>query len=275
MADHLLISLDTGILTLTLNYPEKGNALSQSMQRALVSAARDAAMDPGVRVVLLRGAGKMFCSGGDVNSFGKADPNDPMAVKYFDNPVWTSVEQRTERTVRLAETAVLMHRMGKPTIAMLHGAVAGAGLSLAAACDFRIASASTRFTTAFSKIGASGDWGGSYFVTKLVGASKARELYFFSDKVEADEAYRIGLVNRVVAEDKLEEETMALAQRLASGPSIAYRNIKQNINAAETQTLEEVMDIEGRNMTRSLMTEDSKEAVAAFLAKRAPVFKGL
>ena len=154
------------------------------------------------------------------------------------------------------------------------GAAAGAGLSLAASCDFRIASDKAVFTSAFSKIGAFGDYLGSYFITKLVGPSKAKSLYFFSDKLNAQQALEIGLVDRVVPDDKLEEETLAFARRLAGGPPVAYRLIKQNINAAMSQRLEDVMAMESRNMVRSLNTEDSKEAVRAFLEKREAKFSG-
>jgi 2-(1,2-epoxy-1,2-dihydrophenyl)acetyl-CoA isomerase len=275
METDLLVNLDAnGILTLTMNRPEKRNALSKAMERLLVSATRDAAIDPAARVVILTGAGAAFCAGGDVNTFGQSDPGDAMGSKYANDPIWLDQELRYERLVRNDEAPVNLHRMGKPTIAMIRGAAAGAGLSLASACDFRIASEKAVFTSAFSKIGASGDYLGSYFITKLVGPSKAKELYFFSDKLTAQQALEIGLVDKVVADDKLEEETLAFAKRLAGGPPVAYRLIKQNINAAMSQRLEDVLSIESRNMLRSLTTEDSKEAVRAFLEKRQAKFSG-
>lgn len=275
METDLLVNLDAnGILTLTMNRPEKRNALSKAMERLLVSATRDAAIDPAARVVILTGAGAAFCAGGDVNTFGQSDPGDAMGSKYANDPIWLDQELRYERLVRNDEAPVNLHRMGKPTIAMIRGAAAGAGLSLASACDFRIASEKAVFTSAFSKIGASGDYLGSYFITKLVGPSKAKELYFFSDKLTAQQALEIGLVDKVVADDKLEEETLAFAKRLAGGPPVAYRLIKQNINAAMSQRLEDVLSIESRNMLRSLSTDDSKEAVRAFLEKRQAKFSG-
>lgn len=275
METDLLVNLDAdGILTLTMNRPEKRNALSKALERLLVVSTRDAAVDPAVRVVVLTGAGGAFCAGGDMNTFGKADPGDALGSKYANDPIWLDVELRYERLLRSDEGPVNLHRMGKPTIAMIRGAAAGAGLSLAAACDFRIASDKAVFTSAFSKIGASGDYMGSYFITKLVGPSKAKELYFFSDKLTAQQALDIGLVDRVVPDDKLEEETMQFARRLASGPPVAYRLIKQNINAAMSQRLEDVMALESRNMVRSLNTEDSKEAIRAFMEKREAKFNG-
>ena len=275
METDLLTNLDAnGILTLTMNRPEKRNALSKAMERLLVSATRDAAIDPAARVVILTGAGAAFCAGGDVNTFGQADPGDALGSKYASDPIWLDVELRYERLLRNDEAPMSLHRMGKPTIAMVRGAAAGAGLSLAASCDFRIASEKAVFTSAFSKIGASGDYLGSYFITKLVGPSKAKSLYFFSDKLNAQQALEIGLVDRVVPDDKLEEETLAFAKRLAGGPPVAYRLIKQNINAAMSQRVEDVMAMESRNMVRSLNTEDSKEAVRAFLEKREAKFSG-
>jgi len=275
METELLSNLDAaGILTLTLNRPDKRNALSRTMQRLLFNATRDAGLDPQVRVVVLTGAGASFCAGGDVNNFGRADPGDPMGVKYAEDPVWLDVELRAERLTRNDETSINLHRMGKPTMAMIRGSAAGAGLALACACDFRFASESATFTSAFAKIGASGDGLGSYFITKLVGPSKAKELYFLSDKLTAQEALSIGLIDRVVPDAKLEEETMAFAARLASGPPVAYRLIKQNINAALCKDLDDVIQLEPRNMIRSLSTEDSKEAVRAFLEKRQPKFSG-
>jgi 2-(1,2-epoxy-1,2-dihydrophenyl)acetyl-CoA isomerase len=265
---------DDGVLTLTVNRPDKRNALSKPMERLLRERTQEAALDPEVRVVILTGAGAAFCSGGDMASFGQADPSDAMGSKYAADPVWLDVELRTERLLRVVDASLNLHRMGKPTIAMIRGAAAGAGLSLAAACDFRIASENAVFTTAFAKIGASGDYAGSYFITKLVGPVKAKQLYFFSDKLDAQEALAIGLVDRVVPDDRLEAETLAFAQKLAAGPPVAFRLMKQNINAALTERAEDVVALEARNMIRSLATEDSKEAIRAFFEKREASFKG-
>jgi 2-(1,2-epoxy-1,2-dihydrophenyl)acetyl-CoA isomerase len=172
------------------------------------------------------------------------------------------------------ETSRWLHEMPKPTIAMVRGAAAGAGLSLAMACDLRIAGDSARFATAFARVGYSGDFGGSYYLTQLVGSAKARELYYTADIIDAAEAHRLGLVNRVVADARLEEETMALATRLARGPRIAYRYMKRNFNAAESASLKELLDLEAWHHTRCGLTEDHREAARAFVEKREPQFRG-
>ena len=172
------------------------------------------------------------------------------------------------------EVSRWLHEMPKPTIAMVRGAAAGAGLSMALACDLRVAADSARFGTAFARVGYSGDFGGSYFLTQLVGTAKARELYFTADLLDAQQALALGLVNRVVPDSQLEEQTLALASRLARGPSVAYRYMKRNFNAAESGTLKDLLDLEAWHHTRCGMTEDHKEATRAFVAKREPVFKG-
>jgi 2-(1,2-epoxy-1,2-dihydrophenyl)acetyl-CoA isomerase len=172
------------------------------------------------------------------------------------------------------EVSRWLHEMPKPTIAMVRGAAAGAGLSLALACDLRIAGDTARFGTAFARVGYSGDFGGSFFLTRLIGTAKARELYFTADMLDAQEALALGLVNRVVPEARLEEETFALAARLARGPRVAYRYMKRNLNAAETGTLKDLLDLEAWHHSRCGMTEDHREAARAFVEKREPVFKG-
>jgi 2-(1,2-epoxy-1,2-dihydrophenyl)acetyl-CoA isomerase len=164
--------------------------------------------------------------------------------------------------------------MPKPTIAMVRGAAAGAGLALAMACDLRIASDTAKFTTAFAKVGYSGDFGGSYFLTRLVGTARARELYFTAELLDASRALATGLVNRVVPDADLERETLELAARLAKGPRIAYRYIKRNMNAAESGTLAELLDLEAWHHSRTGATEDHREAARAFVEKREPVFRG-
>jgi 2-(1,2-epoxy-1,2-dihydrophenyl)acetyl-CoA isomerase len=164
--------------------------------------------------------------------------------------------------------------MPKPTIAMVRGPAAGAGLSLALACDLRIAGDSARFGTAFARVGYSGDFGGSYFLTQLVGTAVARELYYTAALVDAPQALALGLVNRVVPDDRLEGETMALASQIASGPRVAHRYMKRNLNAAENGTLKELLDLEAWHHTRTGMTDDHREAARAFVEKRAPVFRG-
>jgi 2-(1,2-epoxy-1,2-dihydrophenyl)acetyl-CoA isomerase len=243
-------------------------------QRRMREVFYDAARDPSVRVVMLTGAGPVFCAGGDVRMFGKPDPGDELAQRWAGDPAWSGFEARVDRLNTNVELASLLHGMGKPTIAMVRGVAAGAGMSLALACDFRIGSQTAAFMTSFVKIGASGDFGGSYFLTHLVGPAKAKELYMLGDRVDAQQALQLGLFNRIVADSSLETEAYAFAHRLAKAAPIALRYIKENINAAIDEPFERFLGVESRNMIQTLMTEDSKEAVAAFQEKRDPVFKG-
>lgn len=275
MDSVILTSLDDGILTISLNNPSVRNALSQPMGAQLQRELRDAANDPGVRVVILTGVGESFCAGADVSKLGVLDPADRVMAKYADDPIMQGFEQRSLRIRSNADTATLLHAMGKPTIAMVRGPAAGAGMSMAIACDFRIASETAFFTTAFSRIGASGDLGCAYYLMQLVGPTKARELLMLSDKVDAAEAQRIGLVSKVVADADLLAETMAFARRLADGPPVAIRYIKSNLIAAEGINMDAYLEQEARHMLRCFQTDDSKEAIAAFKDKRAPVFKGM
>jgi 2-(1,2-epoxy-1,2-dihydrophenyl)acetyl-CoA isomerase len=172
-------------------------------------------------------------------------------------------------------TAGRLYEMPKPTIAALPGAAAGAGLALALACDLRIAADNAVMTTAFAKVGFSGDYGGTYFLSRLVGTAKARELYYLSDKVEMPEALALGLVNRVVPANALMSEAHALAKRLAEGPRVAYRYMKENLNrAAGEATMTDCLDLEATHHIHTGLTEDHREAAKAFVEKRAPKFVG-
>src|SRR6185437_1518065 len=183
-------------------------------------------------------------------------------------------EQRSDALRASMEASRLLHEMPKPTIAMLNGVAAGAGMSLALACDLRIAGRSARMTTAFAKVGLSGDYGGTWFLTQLVGPAKARELYFTSPVLGAAEAEALGLINRSVTDGALEGETRSLALSLARGPRATLGYIKQNMNLAERASISDVMDAEALRHTRCTETEDHREAAAAFVEKRAPAFKG-
>jgi 2-(1,2-epoxy-1,2-dihydrophenyl)acetyl-CoA isomerase len=171
-------------------------------------------------------------------------------------------------------TAGRIYTMAKPVVASIPGAAAGAGLSFALACDLRIASENAVFTTAFAKVGFSGDYGGSYFLTQVVGSAKARELYLLSERFDAKEAERLGLVHWVVPPDALADRTRALAARLASGPSVAYRYMKENLNRAIGGDLVECLDLEATHHVHSGQTRDHKAAVRAFVEKREPKFEG-
>lgn len=259
--DVLLESLADGVMTLTMNRPERLNALSPEMVRRLHDSLARAAGDREIGVVVLTGAGRGFCAGGDVKAMAEGGRRE-------------SYDERVQSLRQRMETARLLHEMAKPTIAMLRGPVAGAGLSLALACDLRLASDTARLTTAFAKVALSGDFGGSYFLTRLVGPAKARELYFTSPTLGAAEALALGLVSRVVPDGELEAATRELALSLARGPRVTLGYMKQNMNLAERAGLAEVMDAEALRHVRCSETEDHREAAAAFVEKRAPVFRG-
>ena len=263
MSQDLLETVKDGVAVLTMNRPDRLNALSGEMLDTMLEALPRLADDPNVGCIVLTGAGRGFCAGGDVKAMaeGREMSGD-------------TLEERAQGLRSKMETSRWLHEMPKPTIAMVRGAAAGAGLSLALACDVRIAGESAKFGTAFARVGYSGDFGGSYYLTQLVGTAKARELYYTAELVDARHALELGLVNRVVADDRLEEETLLLAAKIARGPRVAYRYMKRNLNAAENGTLKDLLDLEAWHHTRTGQTDDHREATKAFVEKREPVFRG-
>ena len=248
------------ILTITLNRPDKLNAFNAVMQKELIDAFDQADKDDDVRTIIVTGAGRGFCAGGDVKTM------PARAAQGF--------EERVEGLRRMHQLPLLLRTMPKVVIAMVNGPAVGAGLGLAMACDLRIAGHSARFGTGFAGVGYSGDFGGSWTLTRLVGTAKARELYFLGDIIDAETAHALRLVSRVVEDDGLREMTVALARRIADGPRIAYRYMKRNLFAAETEPLAAVLEMEAAHQARTAMTEDHLEAARAFAEKRRPVFKG-
>jgi 2-(1,2-epoxy-1,2-dihydrophenyl)acetyl-CoA isomerase len=257
----LIETIEDGVATLTFNRPERMNALSTPIMEGLLHGLPRLAGDPGVRVIVLTGAGRAFCAGGDVKSMAEGGEE-------------RSAAEATARLRSRMEVSRILHELPKPTIAMINGPAAGAGLAFALACDLRIAGASARLVTAFVKVGFSGDFGGSFFLTRLVGTAKARELYFTGRPVDAQEALSLGLVNRVVPDDQLADATMELARSLAQGPQIALSLMKRNLNCAESSGLAELLDLEAANQVLTGRTEDHREAAKAFVEKRAPMFIG-
>ncbi len=257
----LIETIEDGVATLTFNRPERMNALSTPIMEGLLHGLPRLAGDPGVRVIVLTGAGRAFCAGGDVKSMAEGGEE-------------RSAAEATARLRSRMEVSRILHELPKPTIAMINGPAAGAGLAFALACDLRTASASARLVTAFVKVGFSGDFGGSFFLTRLVGTAKARELYFTGRPVDAQEALSLGLVNRVVPDDQLADATMELARSLAQGPQIALSLMKRNLNCAESSGLAELLDLEAANQVLTGRTEDHREAAKAFVEKRAPMFIG-
>src|SRR5580658_6371223 len=260
MNDIVLQNLEYGLLTITMNRPDRRNALNPEMTAGLVAAARRAQDDPEVRAVLLKGAGGTFCVGGDVKSM--AAGRAPL-----------SFETKTANLRRGMEVSRILHAMPKPVVAQLDGAAAGAGLSIALACDLRVASASVKITTAFAKVGLSGDYGGTYFLTHLLGSAKARELYLMSPVLSAQEALALGMVTSVVPDTEIDAAAHELAMSLAQGPTITLGYIKRNINNAERLPLETCFDAEAFHHSRAGETADHKEAAKAFVEKRKPVFQ--
>jgi 2-(1,2-epoxy-1,2-dihydrophenyl)acetyl-CoA isomerase len=264
-APDLLATLDAGILTLTLNRPQARNAMSAAMNQALATQLEWAEQDPAVRCIVLTGSGGAFCAGGDVKSM--AERNESGAPLTIDAAIHRQrINQRA--------TAGRLFAMPKPTLAALPGPAAGAGFALALACDLRIMASTAFLTTAFARVGFSGDYGGTYFLTQLVGAAKARELYFLSDRVGAEEALRLGLTNWVCEPGDLAARTQAIAARLAAGPAIAYRYMKENLNRAMHGDLNDCLDLETTHHVHCAMTEDHRDAARAFVEKREPVFHG-
>ncbi len=263
MTEHLIETIDDGVAVLTMNRPERRNALSKEMLAAMLEALPRLAADDAVGCVVLTGTPPGFCAGGDVKAMAEGAEFEAEGL-----------EAKARDLRRVMETSRWLHEMAKPTIAALPGAAAGAGLSLALACDLRIAGESAKLTTAFARVAYSGDFGGSYYMTRLVGTSKARELYYTSAVLDAGEAFALGLVNRVAPDEDLKIETALLARSIAEGPRIALGYMKRNMNAAESGSLHELLDLEAWHHTRCGMTEDHREAAKAFVEKRAPVFKG-
>jgi len=261
--EDLLARVEDGVAVLTMNRPERRNALSPAMLDALARTLADAEADDDVGCVVLTGAGGAFCAGGDV----KAMAQDGAGEAGFDARV--QLQRRSHRA-----TAGRLHEMPKPTIAAVGGAAAGAGLSMALACDLRYAAESAFLTTAFARVGFAGDYGGTWFLTRLVGPAKARELYFFADRIDADHALGLGLVNAVFDDDALEAEVLTLARRLAAGPRVAYRYMKENLNRALEADLEESLDLEATHHLHTGLTADHREAARAFVEKREPAFEG-
>ena len=263
---ELLATLDEGVLTLTFNRPDARNALSRAVNEALQVQLAQAESNPAVKCIVLTGNGRAFCAGGDVKS---------MLTRSYNEPGSHTLDEYIHRQ-RLEQRAISgrLFTMPKPTLAAIPGAAAGAGFSIALACDLRIMADSAFMTTAFAKVGFSGDYGGSYFLTRLVGAAKAREMYLLPERIDAAQALTLGLTNWVCPAEELTQRAQALARRLASGPTVAYRYMKENLNRAIHGELMECMDLEATHHVHCAQTEDHKEATRAFVDKRDPVFKG-
>ncbi len=263
--DHLLCDVSDGIATFTLNRPEKKNALSDELTPALRQGLLDLELRQDVRCFVITGTGTAFCAGGDVSGMGSSKSDEPPPSRA--DRVRGLQHKQNTLTLRIQQ-------LEKPVIAALPGAAAGAGLSIALACDLRVACESAFLTTAFRNIGLSGDYGGSWNLTQLVGPAKAKELYFLSDRITAAEAQQLGIINQVFPDETFRDDARVFALRVAQGPTAAIRFMKKNINTAATNPLSVTLDLEAEHMVRCFETEDAREAIKAFMEKRTPAFKG-
>ena len=259
-SEKVLLRIDGGVAVVTLNDPENRNPLGYDTRPVLRETIDRVAQDESVRCLLLTGAGDAFCAGGNAKAMA-TDEQPPL-------------EERVRGIRFESEVVAVIHEMAKPSIASLPGAAAGAGFSLALACDLRIAAESAFMLTAFGRLGLPGDFGGTWLLTQLVGPSRAREIYFSSRRVPAEECERLGLVNRVVPRDALESEAMAWARELAAGPPVAFRWMKDNLNRALHSDLRTCLREEAERQCWAAETDDFKEATQAFAAKRPPEFRG-
>jgi len=264
--NDLLAEVIDGVALITLNRPEARNAMSGPMNQALQKTLADAEVDPDIKCIVLTGAGKGFCAGGDVKGMA-ASGDGTVGANTIDGAIH-------EQRIHQRGTAGKLFKMPKPTIAALPGAAAGAGLSLALACDMRIMASNAIMTTAFARVGFSGDYGGTYFMTQLVGSAKARQLYYLSERVSAEEALSLGLTNWVCEAEELREKAMEIASRLANGPTVAYRYMKENLNRALAGEVDDCLDLEATHHVHCGQTQDHREATKAFVEKREPTFVG-
>lgn len=262
--DQLRVQLDERVATLTLNRPEARNALSPELSAELIRAIAWCGDTTDVGAVLLTGAGTAFCSGADVKAMGKRAAGPPP----------TAQDRFREMQARHHGIGGALYGLRKPTIAALPGAAAGAGMSIALCCDFRVAASTAFLTTAYARIGLSGDYGIAWLLTRIVGPGRARELLLLCERIDAEQALAMGLVTQVVAPDELQGAAGALALRLANGPSVAFAYMKDNLDDALGISHGEAIEREADRVLKTNGTADHKEAVAAFAEKRDPVFQG-
>jgi 2-(1,2-epoxy-1,2-dihydrophenyl)acetyl-CoA isomerase len=258
--ENLLFDLSDHVARITLNRPNAANGIDLALGRDLMQVAIRCDEDPDVRAVLLTGAGKMFCAGGDLKSFASFGDDLPAALK--------------ELTVYLHAATSRLARMDAPLVVAVNGAAAGAGMSLAVAGDLVVAAASAKFTMAYTAAGLSPDGSSTYYLPRLIGLRRTQELMFTNRRLSADEALEWGLVNRVVPDEALLDEAGKLAAQLAQGPTRAHGTLKTLLDASFSGTLETQMELEARGIAAMAGTPDGKEGIQAFLEKRRPTFTG-
>jgi len=259
--EHILTTENEGILTITLNRPEKLNAFIGHMRRDLAEALEHAGSDRNVRVVVITGAGRAFCAGGDIAFMAEL-------MHRRDSEEFARILGAGRRVI------LAIRQMTKPVIGSINGPASGAGCNLAFACDLRVASSSATFSQSFAKVGLHPDWGGSYFLPRLVTPNKACEMFFLGEAIDAAEADRLGIVNQVVAPEELESATLQLAERLRAAPPIALAAAKHAVYMSQSAELEEMLRYETEAQLRCFESDDCHEGVMAFLEKREPKFTG-
>ena len=253
--ENILYEVDGTLATVTMNRPDSLNGITTPMMRELHACLSEVALDPDIRVVLFTGAGRAFCPGVDLKASTSGQNQEPNRREYF-------------------HITTLLHEMPKVTIAAVNGACAGAGFGWACACDLRYANERARFNSAFLGVAISGDMGGPWLLPRIVGATKARELFFMSQKFDATEAERIGLVLKIFPEDTFRDEVREIAVRLSKSAPLAIGEMKKNFVAAESMPLRDYIELETERHSRTGGSEDSREAFRAFVEKREPRFVG-
>jgi 2-(1,2-epoxy-1,2-dihydrophenyl)acetyl-CoA isomerase len=256
----ILANVEDRVATLTFNRPGKLNALSLELIERSIDTLADWSRAPEIGCIVVTGTGRAFCAGGDVSTMAQDDSE--------------TLEQKIDRLRQMHELSRVLYDMPKVTVASVNGFAMGAGLGVCLACDLRIASDQARFGTAYAKVGYGGDFGTTWLLTQYVGGPKAKELFFLGDIIDATEAHRLGLVNRVVGHEGLHSEVSDIASRIAHGPLTSYRYMKANVNFAAAADFGTMLDREAETHMRCSMTEDHKEGVRAFMEKREPRFAG-
>lgn len=266
--DHLLARVEGRTAVITLNRPERRNALSPDIYRGFAAVLPEIADDPDVRVLMVTGAGKAFCAGGDVKRMNDENQSGGGKVAMsFDQRV--ADLRRRQRLVSLT-----LHEFPKPVVAAIPGAAAGAGFSIAMAADLRLGSPNAMMVTAFANVGGSGDFGGSWFLTRLLGEARAKQLYFMSPRLSAAESLDLGLLTAVLDDEPFEQAALDWCHDLGERAPLAIARMKENINRASLVGLAEALDAEAPNMAFTMASADHREAAAAFVEKRTPTFKG-
>ena len=261
MNSDLIINNNEGILEITFNRPERKNAISRAMFEKILETLKQNIHHKDLRAIFISGSGDAFSAGGDVKD---------MATKKD----LGSLQEKTQSLRNLMEISKILYTSPVPTVAVVNGVAAGAGLALSLSCDFRISTEHGKFTTAFSKVGFSGDFGISYFLSKLVGISKAKELLYFSDVIDGTKALSLGIVNFLIDSNEIKSYTDSLKNKFKNMPPIAIKYMKKNLNNTDYENLETCLDQEALYQMICSETEDHKNAVLAFVNKEKVAFKG-